>query len=830
MARRLQPMWNWLLRYASGAVCRPGPSRLCAALAFVAAASMASGQTPPDPTPVASKPVPTVLMPPSTPPTPQAGTGTAERLLPLEVTVNGTKSGTWLLLERLGVLYAPRDAFDEWRVQVRGETQAITYKGTEYLPLTAIPGFGAKVNFGNQSIELTFSPQAFAATRLTTEMNKKPVLSPVMPSFFANYDLNYSTTATRGAATTKDLGILSELGFSNGWGVLTSSYAGRNLTHQDTPGAPRGWVRLESTFTKDLPSHNQTLRLGDASTRAGMWGRSVYFGGVQWGSNFGLTPGFISQPLPVLSGVSAAPSTVELYVNDVLRQVSTVPTGPFAIDNFPALTGGGDARLVVRDLLGRETVISTPFFTSSQLLARGLNDWSAEAGWLRLDLGTASGHYGQGFGSGIWRHGFNDILTLESRLEATRQSQNMGLGLVTGLPWQVLGKAALVASRHQGLGSGHQWLLGFERQSLHTGAYLQVQGASIDFRQLGQDVLALPTKLQLAGNFSYSTEKRGTFGLGFASVSSYDRSRVFTISANFSMPVGERSNVTVTASRAVAGGSGSSIGVNLIVPLEKRMVVTASANVRRGQQDFYATASQSPAPDSALGWRTLAGRQQGQAHAEGGVYYTGRYGGLTGDVSTSTAQTALRLGAAGGMVLADGHFFATRRLDDSFAIAEVAGHANVGIGLGSNVLTHTDAAGVALIPRMSAYQVNSIRLDPKELPISAEIDSIEQTVVPAWRSGVKVVFPVRSGRAALIKIQFDDGQPAPAGATVKIEGDKEEFYVARRGEAFVTGLQQVSRLRLTWKTKQCHFDVTLPAESPEEIVRLGALFCRGVVR
>jgi outer membrane usher protein len=131
---------------------------------------------------------------------------------------------------------------------------------------------------------------------------------------------------------------------------------------------------------------------------------------------------------------------------------------------------------------------------------------------------------------------------------------------------------------------------------------------------------------------------------------------------------------------------------------------------------------------------------------------------------------------------------------------------------------------------LSAYQVNSIRLDPKELPISAEIDSIEQTVVPAWRSGVKVVFPVRSGRAALIRILFGDGEPAPAGAVVNIEGEKEEFYVARRGEAFVTGLQPINRLTLTWHDQQCRFDVKLPAESPDEIVRLGPLRCEGIPR
>lgn len=761
----------------------------------------------------------------------QAGTVAPERILPLEVTVNGSNGGTWPLLERLGVLYAPRDAFEEWRVQVRESAQAVTFRGTQYLPLSSIPGFNAKINFANQSIELSFSPQSFAATRLTSELSKKPVLSPVLPSAFINYDINYATTASRGAAAPKDLGVLAEIGVSNAWGVLTSSHVGRNLFSDPALGAPRSWLRLETTFTKDLPETNRTLRLGDASTRAGMWGSSVYFGGVQWGSNFALTPGFISQPTPALRGISTTPSTVELYVNDVLRQVSTVPTGPFAIDNFPALTGSGNARLVVRDLLGRETVITQAFFTSGQLLATGLSDWSVEAGRLRLDLGTASGHYGNGFASGTWRYGVNDKLTLESRAELTRKNQVLGGGVVVGLPLQILGKTALVASREQSLGAGHRWLLGLERQSLRTGVYLQAQGSSINFRQLGQDAAALPTKLQVAGNVSYATENIGSFGLGFASLSRFDAAQVFTVSANYSIRVGGNSSLSLTASRAAAGASGTSVGATLVVPLEGNKVVTASLTQRSGQQDYYVTAAKNPGFDESLGWRTLAGEQQGTPRAEGGLYYIGRYGRLSGDVSASRSQSALRLGATGGLVFADGNLFATRRVDDSFAVAEVKGYGDIGIGLGSNVLTRTDAAGIALIPRMTAYQNNAIRIDPAELPLSAEIDSIEQVVVPAWRSGVKVVFPVRSGRAALLKINFDDGEPAPAGSIVQIEGDKQEFYVARRGETFVTGLQQSdNRLRLTWNDKQCSISVVLPPQSPDEIVRLGPLPCKGIAR
>ena len=67
-------------------------------------------------------------------------TPAAVRLLAMETIVNGAKSGTWLYLERAGVFYAPRDAFEDWRVDLKPDTPTIDFKGQTYARLDAVPG------------------------------------------------------------------------------------------------------------------------------------------------------------------------------------------------------------------------------------------------------------------------------------------------------------------------------------------------------------------------------------------------------------------------------------------------------------------------------------------------------------------------------------------------------------------------------------------------------------------------------------------------------------------------------------------------------------------
>ena len=753
------------------------------------------------------------------------------RIIPLEVSINGARAGSWVLMERGGVLYAQLDAFEEWRINRDPRAPAVVHRGETWYPLGSLPGFAARFNPAEQSLQLNFSPAAFATTRVGQPAAERPAVSRPLTTVFANYDLSYTRSDLRGISATNDVGALTELGVSGDAGVLTNTSVIRNIANDPGAAYTPGWRRLETTYTRDFPERNASLRLGDTTTRTGAWGRSVYFGGIQWGTNFSLSPGYITQPIPTIGGQSRAPSTVELYINDALRQTSQVPTGPFTIDNFPQITGSGQARIVVRDLLGRESVLVQDFFSSAALLRKGLSDYSFEAGAARRNLGIDSANYGEGFASGLFRHGLNDSFTLETRAEASEHTRGAGAGLAVALPLGLLGQAAGAGSSDDVTGSGRQGLVSLEHWSLRHGFTVRAEAASREYRQIGQDEGTLPYRRQWLASYTYARPELGHLGLGYAKIDTYDRGPIATYSANYSIRVFAQSSLTVSATRVEGGDAAArSIGVSLLIPLDGRISASAATTHHAGHTDSYATVSKGLGLEAAAAWRALAGQRTGQDYVEGGLYYQGSRGLVTADASASDTQSTVRLGAQGGLVFADGAFFASRKVQDSFALVEVPGYPDVGVGFQSTVLSRTDSNGKALVPQLQPYRTNTLRLDPNELPISAELDTIEMAVVPPARAGVKVTFPVRSGRGALVRIVLDDGQPAPAGAELELVGDTKEFFVARRGEAFVTGLKDKNRLRIRWQARSCEFDVELPPGKPDDIARVGPYVCSGVTR
>ena len=139
----------------------------------------------------------------------------------------------------------------------------------------------------------------------------------------------------------------------------------------------------------------------------------------------------------------------------------------------------------------------------------------------------------------------------------------------------------------------------------------------------------------------------------------------------------------------------------------------------------------------------------------------------------------------------------------------------------------TDKNGNALIPNLRPYQNNPVSLDAQSIPLSTQVSALQENAVPRFNSGVIVKFPITSTRGATLAIKLKDGKPLPAGATVEVLGQTQEFPVGLDGEVYITGLAAHNTLRASWDDKSCEINVSLP-NTKDPLPDLGTFECRGI--
>jgi outer membrane usher protein len=350
------------------------------------------------------------------------GRATMEAVI-LDVTVNGVRGGEPVLLlkDAGGRLYAPREALTRWRIRL-GEP-GFTQEGIAYYPLSGGSGLVSKIVEADQTLHLTADARLLEPTSFSYQATHPGPMTPSAVGGFLNYDL-LGLVADGGVM----LSGAVELGMFTPFGVGVSNFVGQ------WRGKHARLTRLDTSWTWDDPARLRSVRIGDSISRGGVGGAPLRFGGIQLSRDFAVQPGFVTLPLPSLAGSAAVPSIVDVYVNNVLADSRGVPPGPFQITGVPVVTGGGEVQLVVRDLLGREVLLSQSYYTGGELLRRGLRDYSYEAGFLRRDFGRRSNDYGDFLLAATHRYGLSDKVTGELHAEATADVQIGGAGATAALP------------------------------------------------------------------------------------------------------------------------------------------------------------------------------------------------------------------------------------------------------------------------------------------------------------------------------------------------------------------------------------------------------------
>jgi len=740
----------------------------------------------------------------------------AEQELWLVVQINHYGPAEPVLLLRLadGRLLARGDDVTHWRLPLPTQVP-VSSGGDKFYALDSLPGLTYTLDEAKQALFVSVPPGLFLNTLLNGQARQFSAASPTPPGAFFNYDISTQTASGHVQA-----GGLFELGVFNSWGVGVGDFLARDY------GGGNNVMRLTTTWTQDHPMHLASLRVGDAVTGAGDWSRPVRFGGVQWATNYATQPGFVPFPLPRFAGEAALPSTMDLFVDDALRMSRNLPPGPFSIINLPVVTGAGDASIVVRDLLGREQLVTLPYYVSPRLLQVGLNDYSYEAGFIRNNFGIDSNDYGRFAAVGTQRRGFTDWLTGEAHVELLHDQQTAGLGSTFLLSPLGVFNASVAASHSATLGDGGLIALGFERQSRILSFGGSVQLASPHFTQLGIQPGTLAPRQLSQAFVTLATTNYGSFGLSYAAQIYREQDSVRLVSANYNVGVAKLGYLTLSAVRVLSNTSATLYNLSFTRPLDERTSASVKLNHQSTHDQAFVEVQRNLPPGDGFGYRVQAGAGDG-TRADAAIGYQNGIGTYTFEATQNRGQTDLRGDVAGSIVMLGGDIFLSRRIDQSFGVVQVPGYPNVHIYADNQFVAMTNASGNALVPRLRAYEDNPIRIEQGDLPLDAEIDTLELKAIPALRSGVVVAFPVRRSLGGLVTLVLDDGQPVPAGAVAQIVGQQAEFPIGLNGQVYLTGLARSNQVRASWRGQSCEL-LILFVPGSEPLPQLGTYVCAGV--
>jgi outer membrane usher protein len=731
----------------------------------------------------------------------------------LDVQLNGVSAGRTLVVLRDEAGSVWIEETDLESLRLRTPSGAMLNKdGHRYVSLQEIPGSSFSIDEAQQSIALKLPPQAFTATTQSAAQRTGPSLTAADWGAFTNYQVYGERNDFESLG-----GAFNELGIFSPHGVLTNTLVGSYLSDSS-----RG-VRLETTFRRDFPQSMHTVRIGDAISSPGSWGSALRFGGIQWGTNYATRPDLITVPLLSAAGEAVVPSTVDVFINNQQVNSTQVPSGPFVIDRLPAITGAGNVRLVVRDALGREQLVTVPFYSASTLLQAGLQQYSLEFGAAREDFAQSSFHYGKPVANAGYRRGFSDWLTIEARGEALLDGPRAA-GLNTATRIGRLGVLDTTAA-FGGDAEGSGWMasLGLDRSGERFSFAIRSQHASQGFRQVSDvSVLARP-RIRNFAQTGVNLGRAGSLSLAVAheSYRQLPSRRVATIAHSIS--IGDWGFLSLSASRTQSEARSTDAFLLFTVPLANArnasLIARSTEHLGESSSEVAGTLQQSPPIGDGYGYRVTASTTRNYDASWQAQYpnlalevQAARYGELEAQRATVT----------GGAALIGGYVATTRAVQDSFALVDVAGVPDLTVYVDNQPIARTDANGYALIRNLRPFEENRISVDPAQLPLDTTIGARVLAVAPAFRSGSRLRFPVDRQRGATFRLVRTDGSAVPSGAEVIIQSQR--FPVAMDGLVYVANLDHGLAAIAEWNNERCAFRLP-PPPSDDALPDLGTITC-----
>jgi len=742
---------------------------------------------------------------------------------------------------------------------------------------------GATANFDMTELRLDISvPQAYLGRAprgyVSPEYWDEGVAAGIL-----NYNFNsYHSSAQGQSQTSSYLGLNAGVNVG-AWHFRHDSTLSWQSGTSKTP-ARRRWQNIDTYVQRDVPSLRAQLTIGDSFTDGSVYD-SFGLRGARLGTDDRMLPDSVRGYAPVIRGTADTNALVTIRQNGLQIYQTTVAPGPFAINDLYPTGYGGNLDVTVTEADGRVRSFSVPYASVPQLLRPGTLRFDVAAGQMRNialehNPNVLQGTLQYGFNNLVTGYaGMQGAQDYASVLLGAAINTRYGAFAadVTHARTEIPGYDS---QSGQSVRLSYSKILPQSGTSLSVAAYrystsgfLSLSDAAIvrDYALRGLDAFKdyTPSDATLVNGVALQTlltpaqqaALAGTTYNPLLHVTGLDRQRNrFSLTLN--QQLGERGG-QLYANGSISdywnrSGSDTQFQVGYSNTIKTVGFSVSATRTRdpfgRYDNEYNLTldiplGSGRHAPSLNLTFNhTATGGNQEQAMLNGSAGSNNEFnysaaashaetGGTAGSVSGSyrspfavfnasagggNGYSQQSAGMSGGIVVHAGGVTFGQPLGDTVGLvyAPGAGGARVINAVGA----HIDSSGYAIVPYLTPYQLNSVAIDPKGLPLDVQMDATSTQVAPHAGSVVLLKFKTQSGRTVVLHIHQPNGDALPFGAELLDEKGTALGLVGQGGQALVRGIADAGELTAHWQddggvSQVCTFSYQLGAKAKGKIMK-----------
>lgn len=684
-------------------------------------------------------------------------------------------------------------------------------------------------------------------------------------ALFANYDANWYRSQYQNNGNNQYDYAYTSLNSGFNFGLWRWRHQS-NYTYSQSGNQVRSkWNNIRTYAQRSIPQWNSELTLGESFTSGQLLG-SIRYRGVSIKSDVRMLAPSQRNYAPKVRGTALTSARVIIRQHgQVIRETNVAP-GPFIIDDLFGTSYNGDLSVEVVEADGTSSEFTVPFVAVPESMRPGLSHYSAA-------IGQATQYGNDWFGEATYQQGINNNLTLNL---GARTADNylalLGGGVVAG-HWGALGLNATYSNARVERGERDQgWRLGasYSRTFQPTHTTLTLAGyrhSTSGYRDI-TDVLGVRNVLNDGQRWdSSSYQQRNQFTLTInqnmgrygalyfsGSASDYyggkqkDTQLQFGYTNNwkqlsYGLSWSRQKNIyhqayddpnlpdsLLSASNTVF--KGDAISLNVSFPLgssPKSPQLNTMYTKRSGDQEGHTIQtglSGVMGRNNTFSYALAANRDSGYGNSDWNANVQQRSPLATVSAGYAHAHDYRQYsaGVRGALVAHKGGVTLGPYLSDTFAVvhAEGAEGAMVRHGQGSRI----NSSGYAIVPALSAFRDNAIRIDPQDLPSYTELLETEKHAVPYAGAMLYVPFDTRFGQAILIQSELENGNPIPLGAAVSSEQERDIGVAGQGGQVYARVQEQQGALFIRWGDDDKHtcfisYDIT-NEDKTQDLIQLRA--------